>query len=183
MKRFVLASFIILGILCPAVPAAAAGDPFEYDDARISSKEATSTQARIPSVTYVHELVNRSKETYWTNKSQKLGFCYSENGGTCTISKGTTSTRTFQGELEIPVKRIAAIIGISQSTSVSVSVSCTSPKLKKDQRWVAWPVGSNHKYKVKRTAYYGSKVIEVKTGSNFKYTFNPYQNGFKCGIG
>jgi len=46
--------------------------------------------------------------------------------------------------------------------------------------FVAYPMGSLHKYKVKRTVY-GPKAPKPKV-SGRRYTFNPYKVGIDCRI-
>ncbi len=132
-----------------------------------------------------YKLVNRSKTTNVTNTKQIIARCV-HDGGRCTLTQFANSTRTFGAALGISIKAIASDLSISASRSVTIgaSASCTSSrKLKRGEVFVAYPMGSRHKYRVKRTVA-GSRnpSDNGSVTSGWRYTFNPYQVGIDCRI-
>lgn len=123
-------------------------------------------------ITY-YEILNRQViSTNYTNYSQILGRCkVRTSGATCTVSTGTTATRTVQTSAGIGISNLSANLGISSAESVQYTVSCTSPKLTAGKSWVAHPTGTRYRYKVK------SKGVT----SGWLYAFVPRKNDINCG--
>lgn len=120
-----------------------------------------------------------------TNTKQIIARC-AHAGGRCTLTQVADSTRTFGAALGIGVKQIAGDVNISASRSVTIgaSASCTSSrKLKRNEVFVAHPMGSRHKYRVQRTVAGSRHPPDNKTvTSGWRYTFNPYRVGIDCRI-
>lgn len=129
-----------------------------------------------------YTLIHVSKKTSYVNKSKALASCRAQGKVpiTCTITKGKTATRSFGVALKIPIKTVAAELGISQQTSVTLTTGC-SARIKSGQTLYAYPVGTRYKYKVKKVTkgsimqYYNGTTI-----SSWQYTFNPYKNDIAC---
>lgn len=138
--------------------------------ATLSAPSASAAQL------YTLHLVKTGNKKNQVNKSSVLASCsVGRSGTTCTITKGKTATRTVETGLGFSRKRISASLGISASKSVSINVSCTSPKLKKGQVFRAYPVGTRHYYTLYRyNNKTGSKKVEKKSA------FNPYSNQIHC---
>jgi hypothetical protein len=146
--------------------------------------------AAVPSKTPPHgytsyEVINKKTlSTDWDDKSQELGRCKS-NGGTCSIQRGETATRTIGLSLGVSRSVVAGSLNISASTAVTTTVGCTSPKLKKGQVWKAWPNGTRYSYKVKKTvnqpAGSGKRKITTTTSGTL-YAFSPRANSISCGF-
>lgn len=135
------------------------------------------TDAQPNSLFVWHRITDKSKTSNYVRRAQTLATCKAVTTGvTCTISKSASSTRTVQVGLGLKREDITSNLGFSSSSTVSVTVSCTSPKMSKGQVFKAFPLGDHHRYKVVRESMIGTE----KTG--WLYAFNPYTNGFACGF-
>lgn len=128
-----------------------------------------------------YDLVDRSKKTDVVDWDHRLGVCSAgSNGVKCSISVGKTATRTIGTGFGLSNDWVAGELNISSSTSQTVSVGCNTVTLKKGQKLEAYPLGSRHKYKIKKTKYTMGHVETSHTG--WRYTYNPYKTGIHCRI-
>ncbi|MBZ5734588.1 hypothetical protein K8Z61_08760 [Nocardioides sp. TRM66260-LWL] len=141
----------------------------------------TTAHAEVPpSVSY--DLILHSKVKDLTDYKHRLGICKAEsNGIQCTISKGRTATRSIGVGLNVSKGFVAGELNISKSTDVTVSVGCDTVTLRKGQALVAYPVGSRHKYKIRKTTRWAGGGI-AREYSRWHYTFNPYRTSIACKI-
>ena len=113
MKRF---SYIAAG--CAAVLTAATGIVVA----------APAFAANYSSPYYYTNLVNKTSTSNYVNRSNRLALCnVATSGTTCTISSGKTATRTIDLSFNATRAGVAGTLGISSSTTQTISVSCTSP--------------------------------------------------------
>lgn len=131
----------------------------------------------------VRKVVQNSRvASNYTNWGQVIASCKVVRDGTsCTITHSTSSTRTVSLDLGITRKDVSAKLGFSSSSSVGVSVSCTSGPMKKNSIFSAWPRGDRYRYKVERKTYLNRGTQVLTNTSGWLYAFNPYANGFTCG--
>lgn len=135
----------------------------------------------IPSVKYA--VVSHSKVTDVTDYSHRLGVCVAKSKGiSCSISKGRTATRSIGAGFGVSAKFVAGELNISSSRAVTVSVGCSSVVLKKGQKLEAFPVGSKHRYKIRKQTHYTGSPTVSNEYSGWKYTYNPYRTGITCRI-
>ncbi|GAA3637511.1 hypothetical protein GCM10022200_21060 [Microbacterium awajiense] len=140
-------------------------------------------------VDYSYRVVNASKSTYYTNFGQVVGSCKAlTTGTTCTISKGKTATRTIGTSLGYTRSGVAASLNMSSASSVTISVSCTSPVLKAGQTFYAYPVGDRWSYRIKKDTIYsytntGTIYKTTTEYSNYLTAFNPYASSIACRVG
>ncbi|MDR0592078.1 MAG: hypothetical protein LBG60_02225 [Bifidobacteriaceae bacterium] len=149
--------------------------------------EAAPASAKTP-VPYpaktVYKVVDKTKTTYYVDKTQELASCkILTAGGTCTASKSTAATRSVQISTGVSREGVTASLGISSALTVGVAVSCTSPKMSKNQLWRAWAMGTRHKYRVQKTYTPAGRNAKPNppTYSGWLYTFDPGRNSFACG--
>lgn len=111
--------------------------------------------------------------------SEIIGSCNATSpGGTCTISSGMSATRTVQLQWNATYKQVTAGLSISNAKTVTVSTSCTSPKMSAGQTWKAKPVGDRYSYKLKRISNGGLS----QTTSGTLYAFDPKPTKISCGF-
>lgn len=150
-----------------------------FAGAQTASAEPAHTDSDIGTYT-THQVINKtSKHTY--NTAQRLSYCdVSRTGATCTISKTASATRSIAVDLGITRSEVAGSLNISASSSVSIAVSCTSPKLNAGERWSAYPNGTAFTYNVKSTTYRDTGVIiSGPTTSGKLHAFSP-DGGIHC---
>lgn len=151
-----------------------------------SPASAASGSPQRPSPTYYntkYTMLNHTKVTDYVDTTHRLGSC--ENPGhTCTITVTHSSTRTFGLSLGVSKSFVAASLDISTASTVSVSNAC-SAKTPKGYYLNAYPRGSRHQYKIRRTvtAVYSPYRMSPTAGtttSGWLHTFNPYKNAISC---
>lgn len=150
------------------------------------SAHAASGAPQRPAPTYYntkYKMLNHSKVVDYVDTTHRLGSC--ENPGhTCTITVTHSSTRTFGLSLGVSKAFVAGELNISSSSTVSVSNAC-SAKTPKGYYLNAYPRGSRHQYKIRKTvtAVYSPYRTSTKTGtttSGWLHTFNPYKDAISC---
>lgn len=132
-----------------------------------------------------HEIQKISKASYVTG--EVFASCrITTTGGTCTIAKAESITRTVQLSLGVSREVVSASLGFSSAKSVSTTVSCSSPALKAGQVWKARALGSTYTYKVKKLQAYKPRIGPLKwrtvdTSATLK-AYNPYASDISCGL-
>ncbi|NML51705.1 hypothetical protein HHL19_22360 [Streptomyces sp. R302] len=107
-----------------------------------------------------------------------LATCSAGKGGTCTLSKTYSVTRTIGTDLGISRGAVASSISFSRSTSASVTAACTSPKFSSNsQVYEAYAQGTRKYYKVTKKTYVQGMLASTKTSGTLS-AFNP--TGVKC---
>jgi hypothetical protein len=148
--------------------------------------QAAGGSSQRPAPTYYntkYTMLNHTKVTDYVDTTHRLGSC--ENPGhSCTITVTRSSTRTFGLALGVTVKFVAGQLNISTSSTVSVANSC-SAKTPKGYYLNAYPRGSRHQYKIRKTVtavYSPYRTTETPgtTTSGYLHTFNPYKNAITC---
>ena len=143
------------------------------------SASISPATAGIHIITY--KMIDHSKKTDVTDFSHRLGVCKAESNGTkCNISKGKTSTRSIDTSFGLSKGWVAGKLNISSSSSVTVTVGCSTVTLKKGQKLEAFPVGSKHKYKIRKRSDNNKRITYDTSG--WRYTYNPYVTGIACRI-
>lgn len=139
---------------------------------RISPRAATWT---------VYSVTDKKTTSGYTDYSQRLGNCKAiRSGTTCTISVSKAATRTVGLALGASRSTITAGLNISSASTVSMSVPCSSPRLRAGQTYRAWPMGNRYSYRVWKTYSNTAGVVTV-TKSTTQYAFSPAQNSITCG--
>lgn len=118
----------------------------------------------------------------YINKGEQLASCTALTSGvTCSITKARQATRTIQTTFGITRDAVASSLSISSADSVTVSIQCSSPVMKKGQTFKAWPSGKRFSYQIKQETLTmpSMQVISSKT-STTQYAFNP--TGVACGL-
>ena len=109
-------------------------------------------------------LTNKLRLSTSARSAKPIGDCsIGRDGGTCTVSRGKTADRTISLSLGLSRGVAASSLGISSGASVSTSVSCTSPGMKRGSVWRAWAVGDYWKYKAKKVTYVDAVLVKYQT--------------------
>lgn len=144
-----------------------------------------STQAAEAAV-YRYKVISKTSTSYVTGP-KVIGSCkVTSTGGSCSISRGKTATRTIQVSLGASRSAVSAGLNISSAASVTTTVSCKSPALRAGQIWKARALGTSYKYRVQKQKAYKPRVgptswRTVGTSSTLK-AYNPYRSGISCGL-
>lgn len=105
-------------------------------------------------------------------------------GATCSLTKGKQATRTVDLALGAARNIVSAQLGFSSATSVTISVTCTSPPMKPGQTWKGYAIGDRFTYRIhKRTTVSSNQgaVISTKNEySGYLSAFNPYATSIYC---
>ena len=101
-------------------------------------------------------------------------------GITCTISQSTNATRSISLSLGITRGTVASGLGISASSDVGTSVSCTSPALSAGQSFRAYPLGTRFSYKAQKKTIVGPQTTTEVSGT--LYAFDPRANAVACKV-
>lgn len=105
--------------------------------------------AAVYSVQYV------TKSSRIVNYSNELARCVAGSPGvSCVISRTVAATNNFGVDLGVTVPFVAGKLGVSSSSTTSVSVSCASPPLAAGRHFSAYPVGTQWGYRVLRSEYH-----------------------------
>lgn len=154
-------------------------------EARLANRDSTvEPAAHHPIYRPSYKVLNKKliSSTY-TNKSKVIGRCTVQtNDSQCTISTGSSVSATINLALGASYKDVTGNLGFSASRTVTVNVSCTSPKLKKGQSWIAWSQGSRYSYQIRKTQPHRMGPSTVTTSGTL-YAFNPRANAVTCGVG
>lgn len=111
----------------------------------------TSTQYRV---------VDVSKTTNWTNRSEQIGLCKIERGGgggQCTISASRQVATSVGISLGAPIGDVAAGLNFSVSNTRTVSVSWSSPPSPVGSSYKAWATGTRATYRIQK--WVGHRVL------------------------
>lgn len=107
-------------------------------------------------------------------------------GGTCTITSGKLVARTVQASLGYTQSGVSAGLNISQATTVTTTVSCSSPALKAGQVWRARAVGTQYNYKIQQQRgtkpRIGGTTWTTVATSGALTAFDPYTQDISCGL-
>lgn len=183
MKRF--ARFLaIITIALLGTQSASLASAEEIRDRAVNEAAAVEPAAHYPVYMPTYKVLNKKLiSSTCMNKSKVIGRCTVQtNGSQCTISTGTSVSATVSLALGATYKDVTGTLGFSATRTVLVNISCTSPKLKKGQTWVAWAQGSRYSYKLQKSQP-RKMGPAVKTVSGTLYAFNPRANAVTCGIG
>ncbi|GIJ52344.1 hypothetical protein Val02_92300 [Virgisporangium aliadipatigenens] len=118
-----------------------------------------------------YEVLNKSFYSGVSNPGGAVASCFNPNATctlTVTLSKSTTITTSFGYTGE----GIASQLGFQFNRTVSAAAACTSPKLRSNQQYVAYRLGRQARYKIRRTTYSRNRIV-VKT-SGWLYAWEPY---------
>lgn len=116
----------------------------------------------------------------YIDRSKSISSCsVGVAGAKCTIAQGKTASRSIQLSLGLTRRIVAGSLGFSADSSVTTTVSCSSPAMKVGQVWRAYAVGTRHKYKAKKVTMVGYLVAKTET-SGWLYAFNPKPADIHC---
>jgi hypothetical protein len=109
---------------------------------------------------------------------QELGRC---GGGqtaiSCTVSAQRTATRTIGATFGISAAGVAASLGISSATAVTISSTCGGSIAPPTYPWiVGYASGTTYKYTIRKRTYQYGKLTQTATST--QYAFNPL--GIHC---
>lgn len=130
---------------------------------------------------YSTRVVRISKYGNQVNFNNVLGKVYLPVGQTATISAGKSATRTIQVSLGYSRGGVAASLGISSSSTVTITVSC-AVKVRAGRKYVAaFPVGDQIFYRIEE--YWTDRDTRkqyVTKSSGTLMAFNPYPSQMYC---
>ncbi|UBU08892.1 hypothetical protein [Nonomuraea gerenzanensis] len=107
-----------------------------------------------------------------------LTSCQADKGGTCTISRSFSVTRTIGVALGVSRSFVSAELNMSSARTVEVRAACTSRVFSSNnQIYKAYPAGTRQWYKVVEKYYVGGKLKRT-TKSVPLQAFNP--RGVSC---
>ncbi|RUQ87291.1 hypothetical protein [Labedella gwakjiensis] len=125
-------------------------------------------------------LTNKLRLSTSARSAKPIATCsVGTDGGICTISRGKSADRTISLSLGLTRSVAASSLGFSSAKSVSTTVSCQSPVMKRGSVWRAWAVGHYWKYKAQKVTYVDGVLVNTQT-SGYLYAFNPGASRIHC---
>lgn len=160
-----------------------AGSPAESRVTVVSESAGPDRHYGIQNYT-AYRMLNRTLySNSFTNSSQTLATCQSV-GGTCTISRALSATRTIGLTLGASRSWASAQLNISAASTQTVTAACTSPTLRSGQTWRAYPHGQRWSYRIQSQYYGNDGGVDFPIGSpqtsGTLYAFNP--TGVSCRV-
>ena len=105
----------------------------------------------------------------------RIASC-SNPGGTCTITKVSTRSTSVETAFDLSAKTVASHVGVTITTTSSVSVGCTSRTLKKGELFVAYTHGNATSYVIHESGPDGNHT------SGTLHAYRPYKTAIDCRI-
>lgn len=150
--------------------------------AMIAAGGAAPADAAMPVIpTITKTIINKSKQRDYTNRTIIGGCKVAANGSSCQVSRGLAASRTIDLRYGVSRSFVSTQIGISSGSSVSTTTTCTSPKLKAGQRWVARSMGTRWSYQIRQTTKLAGRVTSTQT-SGVLHAFDPSKM-ISCSLG
>jgi hypothetical protein len=142
---------------------------------------AAAPAERSATVKTVSSVIEKTTvSTRYIDRAASISSCsVGTAGARCTIAKGKSASRSIQLTLGLTRKIVSGALGFSADSSVTTTVSCSSPTMKVGQVWRAYAVGTRHKYKAKKVTMVGYLVASTET-SGWLYAFNPQPADIHC---
>lgn len=110
-----------------------------------------------------------------------VATCSAGVGGTCTLSRTVSATRTINLSLNVSRAFVAGKLGWSSASSTSVTASCTSPKFTSSRQiYRGYVQGTRKTYTITRKIYIDGKLSSTTTSGTL-IGFNP--TGVACVMG
>lgn len=133
-----------------------------------------------------YALNDKSTTYHYTRTAQILGACHASTTITCTISKTTSAERTIGTSYTLTYAAAAAMLNISNSHSVSTTVSC-SALVHAGHTLYAYPWGTRYDYIIHHHRYYtlgsdGHHYGITDEWSGWKNAFSPGSNDITCKV-
>lgn len=130
---------------------------------------------------YTYAVINKTKYSNALGTQIFASCTIGTSGGTCTISKGKTVTRSIQVALGYTRSGVAGNLSISSAQSVAITTSCSSPALPAGSSWKARSYGDRHTYQIRRTTLDSEVPQPLATETSaLREAFNPYDNRIYC---
>jgi hypothetical protein len=171
LATFLMAPVILLG----AVPALASDVPAPTTATSVqedASPDVAACCAPIP-VQVSYKSINISYYANYNNPGGPVASCTAA-GSTCALSVTQSVSTQIATSLGYSKAGVAANISFSINRTVSSAATCTSPKLKSGQKYVAYRVGRQAMYKVqKKTVDPGAGTTKYET-SGWLFSWEPY---------
>ncbi|MER5260012.1 MULTISPECIES: hypothetical protein [unclassified Streptomyces] len=147
------------------------------EEASPTAKSGVSTRGAVGKYS---KLINKSKQSNYTNSKDEIARCTAQTQGmTCMINKTASATRTIDAGFGLSRGAVAGSLNISQAKTQSVAVTCSSP-VKKGHSLVAYPIGTRYKYKIEKHI---TTPLDYKAGtSGWKHAFNPAPAKVSCKV-
>lgn len=152
----------------------------------VGAPVAASTSAQADDKSHTQQLweattlTNKFRISTSARSAKPIATCsVGTDGGICTISRGKSADRTINLSLGLTRSVAAASLGFSSAKSVSTTVSCQSPVMKRGSVWRAWAVGHYWKYKAQKVTYVDGVLVSKQT-SGYLYAFNPGASRIHC---
>lgn len=110
---------------------------------------------------------------------QELGRCTGSAGVTCAVKIERSATRTIGTSFGLSVAGVAATLGISSASSVSIGSTCSGKPQPPSHRWVVgYAEGTVYRYTVRQRTYEYGRL--VRTSTSVQTAFNPL--GVHCAL-
>lgn len=171
---FIAAPAALLGPV-PAMASAGAAPTTAAPVQEVSGSEAAAAACCAPipiQVTYT--TINKSYYADQNNPGGPVASCTAANS-TCALNVTQSSSTQIATSLGYSKAGVAANLQFTLNRTVSASATCTSPKLKAGQKYVAYRTGRQAMYKIqKKTVDPAAGTTKYQT-SGWLFSWEPYK--------
>jgi hypothetical protein len=115
--------------------------------------------------------INISYYSNYNNPGGPVASC-TNPGSTCALTVTQSVSTTIATKLGYSKAGVAADISFQLSRTVSAAATCTSPKLRSGQKYVAYRTGRQAMYQIRHTYTYDGKT--TVTTSGWLFSWEPY---------
>ena len=177
IRSAVLATFLIApAILLGPLPALASDVPAPTESTAVqeeASSDAAACCAPIPpSVSY--KTISISYYANYNNPGGPVASCTAP-GSTCALSVTQSVSTQIATSLGYSKSGVAANISFTLNRTVSSAATCTSPKLKSGQKYVAYRTGRQAMYKVQKKTVDAAAGTSKTETSGWLFSWEPYK--------
>ena len=164
-----------VGIVGFAAPAYAATNDSGTPSAQAS--EGAASPNGVGPTSYYEVNDKKTVSTDYTNKSNVIASCkVASNNVTCSISHSEAASVSVQLALNVSRGTVTSGLNITSNSTVTTTVSCTSPKMTTGQVFDAWPRGTRYSYTVTHFQPGNTQT------SGTLYAFVPKADYIACGV-
>jgi len=117
------------------------------------------------------DVINRSYYADYNNPGGSVASCTAP-GSTCTLSVTQSVSTSISTSLGYSKEGVAASLSFQLTRTVSSAASCTSPKLKSGQKYVAYRTGRQAMYQIRHSVRANGKT--TVTTSSWLFSWEPY---------
>jgi hypothetical protein len=108
--------------------------------------------------------------------------CLIGSAQSCALPGSNRAANRFGTALGITIDELAAALGIPAERTTALSVSCTAPRSRSDERYDLYSIGTLYRYKIQKSVVFGP-IRRLLATSGWKTTYKASGNLIYCKVG